>query len=250
MKKFLLCNIFLGLLLFPADAQSNLHILGAAGMNVSDFGIGGNIDVGVHIKQGLLYAGLGLQFSYLGTENNNVSFDAVYPANSGPNIGQPVVNSFDTNVSSGIYADVFYTNLGINLTRRLSLYGIGSVGVLMGVDTGMDKKNIPRGTGQQNGYHAIGMQGDGFGLRYGLGFQWDIGCFGTSALWDLRNCQNAIYGLRGSYMTGRIFQSPTVDIYPNGWVPPSGHYYENIQFTSMDGMKIESFNLSFFVRGI
>lgn len=203
---------------FSKYPSTTTNFLLGAGVSFGPKNAGFNLDAGITAKIKYLYLGAGAQLNYLSLQKAKMEFDSIYNLHSSH-------HSAEINTE---YYELLYSNLGINIGRQLSVFGIGTLGVLhIAAD----------GSKTTNGHNVSDKNKTIF--RYGIGMQYVINTIkDTKASW----------GIRASYLTGTTHLSPS-DIQ---FTHPNKYNNDHFEFTNKEFKsypdKIDSFNLTFFVQ--
>ena len=187
------------------------------GLSAGSDTFGLNVDFGADYKTKYFYTGIGAQINYMWLSDAKMTFDYNFRNYSVP-------HTADIGLS---YWEILYFNLGFNIGRRLSLFGIGTAGALS-----ISAENSTTTASLNVGAKLKPM------FRYGVGIQY-------SAPSD----KDKEWGVRFSYLTGKTHLSPS-DI---GFSHINNYDTSDINISNgaFDSYpeQINSFNITFFVRG-
>lgn len=192
---------------FSKEPNATIGIFGGIGASADINNAGFNLDIGLDYKTKYLYGSLAGQLNYIFLPQSTVSTD-FYKAHY----------SIDIDIT---YFEFLYSQLGVNISPRWTLFGIGSVGQLQ--LSMSDPKYV-------NGFNVL--KNSKTMVRFGGGIQYSI------------SKKDYAYGLRISYLTGKTNLS-TDDIKFN----VDDSHLKNKTFEKDYPEQINSFNITFFVRG-
>ena len=147
------------------------------GLSAGSDTFGLNVDFGADYKTKYFYTGIGAQINYMWLSDAKMTFDYNFRNYSVP-------HTADIGLS---YWEILYFNLGFNIGRRLSLFGIGTAGALS-----ISAENSTTTASLNVGAKLKPM------FRYGVGIQY-------SAPSD----KDKEWGVRFSYLTGKTHLSPS-----------------------------------------
>lgn len=194
---------------FSKKNNDGAGVLLAAGINRSaDSDIGFNIDLGMDTNATWLYLGAGIQLNYIPLPSAHMNFK--------------YYGSHTADIDNS-YWELLYSNLGINFGNRLSVYGIGSIGVVAS-----SLHNVSARIIDERSLH--------FMFRYGVGLQYIIS-----------KHENKEFGVRLAYLTGRTkISGSDINIRPIN-NQDKGLNTKSIEVQGGD-LEISNFNVSLFVR--
>lgn len=195
---------------FSKEPDATFGVLGGIGFSAANNNFGFNLDLGMDYKTKYLYMGITGQLNYIKLSETEMSY--VY-----------YNNKHNANINLA-YWEILNINLGVNIGKRISVFGIGTLG---GV-------NI---SGETDAAFNISEKMKPV-FRYGIGLQYYF------------PGEKREKGIRLSYLTGKLHLSPS-DInfshYNNYDKTPI-----NISERNFDNYpkNINSFNITFFIRGV
>lgn len=191
---------------FSKDPDRTVGMLVALGGSYGSNNAGANLSFEWDLNNKWFYGAFGLELNFISVSSAKVHFDNEHP--------RPLhmTNKNDPVDIKMEYLEFLHSNIGVNLNKNISLFGIGALGVLS-----VDPEY------KQPKSHTI--------VRYGVGLQYKD----TITLKEFKE-----WGIRFSYLTGGVNLSPSEfkhsrDSNPNVTDIPK---------------QINSFNLSVFLRGI
>ncbi len=203
---------------FSKYPTSTKNILLGAGVSFGQKNAGFNLDLGLSYKLKYLYLGAGAQFNYLSLQKAKMNFDSTYNLHTSHHSAEIATE----------YYELLYSNLGINIGRKLSVFGIGTLGVF---HISADGSTTTNGHNVSNNDKAV--------FRYGIGMQYIIN--------NLKDSK-AAWGVRASYLTGATHLSPS-DIQ---FTPKNKYNNDHFEFTNKEFSsypeRIDSFNITFFIQ--
>ncbi|MDE6571119.1 MAG: PEGA domain-containing protein [Alphaproteobacteria bacterium] len=191
---------------FSKEPSETIGIFGGIGASTGINNTGFNLDLGLDYKTKYFYGSLAGQLNYIFLPKSTVSTD-FYKAHY----------SVDIDLS---YAEFLYSQLGVNISQRWTLFGIGSLGQLR--LTMSDSMYV-------NGFNVL--ENTKTMVRFGGGIQYSI------------SKKDSAYGLRIFYLTGQTNLSID-DIKFN----VDDSHLKNKTFEKDYPKQINSFNITFFFR--
>lgn len=192
------------------DATSGLF--GGLGVSAGSGTFGYNFELGIDYKTKYFYTSVGAQINYMKLSKATMTYDYFFS------------HTADIDMS---YWEILYLNLGFNVGRKLSIFGIGSLGLLS-----INALNSATSASLNVNDKLKPM------FRYGLGLQYSIP-LGQSGEW----------GIRLSYLTGKTHLSPSditfsyMNNYDNSTIDVGNQVFDSYP------EQISSFNITFFLRG-
>lgn len=196
---------------FSKEPSATAGVYFGLGANFVDKkGSGGNADVGIDYKTKYLYGALAAQLNLIKIPKTRASADYYASENHKGKMVEEV----------GLkYTEWLYSQIGTNITKRWTIFGMGSFGLL-----DITPKRA-QGLPPLSEIKPI--------FRYGFGIMY-------SNYYD----ENISYGVRLSYLTGKTnFKASDIKFSDNEW------YISNKAFEKDYPKQINSVNITFFVRG-
>lgn len=205
---------------FSKEPKRTTGLFLGAGVSVTDDikDAGFNLDLGADIKTKYFYLSAAAQLNYISLPDAKMTFDY-----HNTNVDWYIPHTADIALS---YYEILYSQLGLNLTKRLTVFGIGSLGF---VSISAENSKTSASVNVDEKSKAV--------FRYGLGVQYSVTGDGVET------------GVRIAYLTGKTNLSPSdisfghVSKYNN-----SALGFENKAFERCPE-QINSFNVTFFIRG-
>ncbi len=196
---------------FSKEPSATAGVYFGLGANFVDKkGSGGNADIGIDYKTKYLYGALAAQLNLIKIPKTRASADNYAFENHTVKMVEEV---------SLKYTEWLYSQIGANLTKRWTIFGMGSFGLL-----DITPKRA-RGLPSLSETKPI--------FRYGFGIMY-------SNTYD----ENISYGIRLSYLTGKTnLKASDIKFSENE------RYISNKAFEKDYPKQINSFNITFFLRG-
>lgn len=206
---------------FSKYPNTTTNMFFGAGASFGPKNAGFNLDLGLSHKIKYLYLGGGIQLNYLDLQKTKMNFDSVY------NLG---ISHHSAEITTE-YLEFLYLNLGINLGRKLSVFGIGTLGDLRTIADGSTSTYY--GQNVADSHKTV--------FRYGIGVQYIIDDI------KIKNADVA-WGIRVSYLTGATNLSPSdIRFTPRNKYVDNNYEFINKEFSSYPE-RIDSFNITFFIN--